>query len=67
MILSHGSTGNHSDHFAMHLITYALGVIIFALENVSRPKTQHILLEDDEEEVFSRERNKYTMGSDYQC
>jgi hypothetical protein len=49
MILSHGSTGNHLDHFAMYLIIYALSIIIFALENVSRPNGQYILLEDDDE------------------
>ncbi|KAI7899459.1 multi drug resistance-associated protein MRP [Cokeromyces recurvatus] len=48
MIISHGETGNHPDHFAMYLIKYALSVIIFILENVSRPKSQYIILEEDE-------------------
>ncbi|KAI8881443.1 multi drug resistance-associated protein MRP [Backusella circina FSU 941] len=48
LIISHGSTGNHPDHFAMYLIRYSLTVIIFILENIPRPKSQHIMLEDED-------------------
>lgn len=49
MILSHGSTGNHPDHFAMYLIRYALTIIIFVLENLPKPKKQYIFLVDEDE------------------
>ncbi|KAF1798871.1 P-loop containing nucleoside triphosphate hydrolase protein [Mucor lusitanicus] len=34
--------------FALFATNYALAVIIFGLENMQRPKTQYIMLEDDE-------------------
>ncbi|KAI9470014.1 MAG: multi drug resistance-associated protein MRP [Benjaminiella poitrasii] len=48
LIISHGKTGNHPDHFAMYLIKYALSIIIFTLENISRPRSQYIMLEEED-------------------
>lgn len=49
MIISHGSTGSRPDHFAMYLIRYALTIFIFILENVPKPKSQYIMLDDEDE------------------
>lgn len=38
-----------SVQFILFAVRYALTVIIFALENMSKPKSQHIMLEDDDE------------------
>lgn len=34
--------------FALFATNYVLAIIIFGLENMQRPKTQYIMLEDDE-------------------
>ncbi|KAG2230070.1 hypothetical protein INT48_005398 [Thamnidium elegans] len=49
LIISHGNTGSHPDHFAMYLIRYALTIFIFVLENVPKPKSQYIMLDDEDE------------------
>lgn len=52
LIVSHGKTGNHPDHFAMYLIRFALSIIIFILENVPRPQNQYIMLHNEDDEVY---------------
>lgn len=53
MLITHRSTENHSDHFAIYLIRYALTVLVFVLENIPKPKRQYIFL-DDEDEVETK-------------
>lgn len=37
-----------STQFALFSLSYALSFIVFALENKDRPKSQYIMLEEDE-------------------
>ncbi|CEP10034.1 hypothetical protein [Parasitella parasitica] len=62
MIISHGKTGNHPDHFAMYLIRFALVIIIFILEMVPRPKNQYIMLHDEGGELDCPEENTNIFG-----
>lgn len=56
MIVSHGKTSNHPDHFAMYLIRFALSVIIFILEIVPRPQSQYIMLSDEDNDEVSLQK-----------
>jgi ATP-binding cassette subfamily C (CFTR/MRP) protein 1 len=38
----------NSTQFILFATSYGLSIIIFALENLERPKSQYIMLEDDE-------------------
>ncbi|KAG2214416.1 hypothetical protein INT47_000972 [Mucor saturninus] len=56
MLITHRSTENHSDHFAIYLIRYALTVLVFVLENIPKPKRQYIFLDDEDEMNCPEER-----------
>ncbi|KAI8647805.1 multi drug resistance-associated protein MRP [Parasitella parasitica] len=62
MIISHGKTGNHSDHFAMYLIRFALSIIIFILEMVPKPKSQYIMLHGEGVEMDCPEEQTNIFG-----
>ncbi|OAD00212.1 hypothetical protein MUCCIDRAFT_166009 [Mucor lusitanicus CBS 277.49] len=62
MIISHGKTSNHPDHFAMYLIRFALSIIIFILELVPRPQSQYIMLQDEDDEMECPEEKANIFG-----
>lgn len=46
-VLSHEYETNPIQ-FALFALSYALSVVIFGLENMERPKSQYIMLDEDE-------------------
>ena len=42
----------NSTQFGLFATSFALSVIVFALENIPRPKSQYIMLEEDEVSFF---------------
>ncbi|KAI8384080.1 multi drug resistance-associated protein MRP [Blakeslea trispora] len=57
LIISHGAADTHPNHFAMYLIQYAFTVIVFVLENIPKPKSQYILLDEGEETDCPEEKS----------